>query len=172
MNEYDKDTEIDFLKLDVALMQQADLSFKYGKLWADAVQERDNLKQKRELLKAEITLKIAGPDVEKKERPTVAQIDAMVISDKKYIALTTQMSKAEYDVNIFSVAKTAMADKKAAINDLCWLYANNYMTSNALPKAVEIAVKEENKKQAEQEQKDGLNNEATRSRLKSRKGEE
>lgn len=169
MNEYNKDTEIDFLKLDVALMQQADLSFKYGKLWADAVQERDNLKQKRELLKAEITLEIAGMDVSKK--PTVAQIDATIISDKRYIALTTQMSEAEYQVNIYSVAKTAMAAKKDAINDLCWLYANNYMTSNALPKAVEIAVKEENKKQVEQEQKDGLNNEATRSRLKSRKGE-
>jgi len=125
---YKQDTNIDKFALDEELIVQADLSRKYGELWADALDERDTWKNRLELLKAEKSLHIRSnfKDYEFDTKPTEDAIKAMTLRDPKIQEAQKELQNANKVVNKLVVARESIEQKGRRLDRLVDLWKLNY----------------------------------------------
>lgn len=129
------DIKVSIYQLDKAAISQPDLYENWSRKWADAVFERDKLKESLTVKKAEIDSMIRQqPDkfgwVQAKA-PTEAWIGQKVLLNQDIINLNKQLIEAQYTVNIMASAKEAIEHRGKALSILTELYKGNYFAAKS-----------------------------------------
>ena len=128
------DVKLDINKLDEAAIQQPSLYEEWSTLWADAVYERDKLKEKLAVAKAEADESIrSNPSKygwsKTDKAPTEAWILTQIMLDKEVNDLTQEIIKAQHEVNLYSSAKETCDHRLKALSILTELYKGNYFSA-------------------------------------------
>lgn len=129
------DIKISIYQLDKAAIEQPELYEEWSRQWADAVFQRDSLKEQLTVKKAEIDEQIRlAPGkfgwVQEKS-PTEAWIAQKVILNLEIRELNDKLIQAQYDVNIMSSAKEAIEHRGKAMSILTELYKGNYFVAKS-----------------------------------------
>lgn len=131
-SQYENELRIDPGALDVEWLEQPQTFFKYSKKLAYAEKERDRLKEKYEVVRAKADNKIRSQYPEKK--PTETAINTMVIQDSDVIEAQKDLIDQEYEVKLLLGAVRAFDQRKAALENLVRLQAQNYFAAPREPR--------------------------------------
>jgi len=134
---WQKDVTIDPLALDVEWVRQASL---FGKYCVEQAKSRDSisrLKDKRDVTKAELGLAIKkNPSAYGIEKVTEGTVDAIIVSNKSFQQICSEVADAEYELEILSGAVRAMDQKKSALENLVKLQGQNYFAGPSVPRDI------------------------------------
>lgn len=129
------DIKMSIHKLDQAALTQAELYEEWSAKWAEAVFERDKIKEQITVLKAEVDERIRlhpqkyGWASEKP--PTETWIAQKIILDQDIRALNDKFVEAQYNVNIMASAKETLEHRKKGLDILTDLYKGNYFVAKS-----------------------------------------
>jgi hypothetical protein len=130
MNEFKHELEIDPDFLDVCLINQAPLLYKYSKMLEDAREQLDILKNQLNLLRSDIAAEIRkAPDKYGLEKITDKAIDLCVDSDDEYQDLYKQYLKQRHEVGVFQSAVFSINQRKESLENLVRLFGSKYFSS-------------------------------------------
>jgi len=133
-NEYYEDLKVDIHSLDHLWAIQPQLYMKWAERHAKAIAERDRLKERLELVKAEVSADVRrNPADYSIEKLTEAAVHAAVISDEKVRKVSEQLIRAAEVVNILAGAKEGMNHKKSALETLAKLWLGSYYSEPDIP---------------------------------------
>ncbi len=130
-----EDMKLDITKLDEAALEQPSIFAEWGDRWAQAVLERDRLKEEIATVKAEADEEIRknprkfGWEAEKS--PTETWVASQVILHSAVKAATEKFVEAQYEVNMATVGKEACDHRKKALEILTQLYSSNYFVAKS-----------------------------------------
>lgn len=117
---FKEDVKLDPYALDDANIIQAELYAEWGERWADAVKERDYLKEEVSVVRSSIDEQIRNkPEKfgwEGAKSPTEAFINSQIVLHPDYIDIMEKLNKAQYNVNMMVVAKEAIEHKGKSID--------------------------------------------------------
>ncbi len=129
------DLRLDVTELDRAALDQPSLFQEWSEKWAEAVFDRDKLKEQISSVKALVDEDIRsrpkdyGWDMEKS--PTETWVANQVMLHKDVKEVTDKMMQAQYNVNMMSVAKEAIEHKSTSLKMLVELYKGNYFSATS-----------------------------------------
>lgn len=127
MSKYKDDLSIDKFNLDKELVSQAQLFMSYGEDHAEAVAERDLLKRRLEVERAQKALLIRKqPDEYGFTKVTDKAVEALIDTDKDIVALENIFIEARKQVMILDTAKEAFDQRRSTLIMLCKLYLGEY----------------------------------------------
>lgn len=151
-----EDLEIDKHSLDICCMNQPMLYQKYSDELAELSFQRDQLKEKLEVLKAEVDGEIrAEPEAYGlPSKPTETAIKSTLTCDKRVIEKTEEYLEKVKEVNILMGVKIALEHKKTSLELLVKLYTSGYWAD---PNIKEADKQVYEKKVVEKESLDELN---------------
>jgi len=133
--DYEKDIKIDQTSLDVEWLQQASLTFKYTKHAAQMSLELAKEKERMNLIKADLDLKIRkNPADYKVDKVTNEVVTNIILTDKGFQEAQTKYLNSEYEYNISQGAVRALADKKSALENLVRLNGQSYFAGPSIPR--------------------------------------
>lgn len=134
-NDYEKESSIDVLALDVEWIHQPGRFMKYAEKQASAKRELDELKQELKVLESELLLQAAEEGEELiGSKPTVAVVDAWVKSNKRHIEASKEIIQKDYELNILQSAVRAFDQRKSALENLVRLWQGSYFSGPREPK--------------------------------------
>lgn len=146
MKDLKDDLQIDKHSLDSEWVRQPNLFDKYSKELIEIEYQRDFLKEKIEIAKAQLELEIrsAPKNFGLKDKPTEGSIKAVVATSKDIQGLTNEYLECSKDVKTLGVAvKRIDSHRKKALEKLVDLFLAGYFSK---PKINETAVKESSEK--------------------------
>ena len=137
---YMQDLKIDQYNLDLEWVNQAHLMMKYSEASAQAVFDRDKLKQARDLIEAKLD-RIARSSPAPAELPTSAKtgeatapaILNWIHNQPEYIEAQQKRIEAEYRVNLYQQAIFAFQARKSALENLVKLHLGKYYSETYVP---------------------------------------
>lgn len=147
------DMKLDILDLDTAALTQADLYYTIGQQWAEAVAERDSLKEK--LASARAT---ADEEIRKNPKKfnaedmkiTEAWVAAKISLHPEVVSISAKLIDAQLNVNILAIGKEALDHRLKMISVLMELYKGNYyIASSRTHSPHELAIDSSHEKQRE-----------------------
>jgi hypothetical protein len=106
-----------------------------GELIADAVDERDFLKDKLALKYSELDKAIRDDPGEFgfDAKPTEPAIKSAIQNDPSYVDIQNQLRKATHSVNVLQNAKESIKEKGKRLGDIVSLWLGNYYSDVKLP---------------------------------------
>jgi hypothetical protein len=129
------DIKLDFTKLDKAALEQPELFEEWSKLWADAVFERDKIKEQLKIAEAEADVEIRNNPKKfgwKEEKsPTEAWLVKQIIIHRKVKELSLALTEAQYQINVYSSAKETIEHRGRALSILTELYKQSYFVARS-----------------------------------------
>ena len=130
------DIKLDLNHLDRNAIDQPELYEEWSRKWADAVQERDRLKEQLSVVKAEVDEKIRASPKEygwlnESKSPTEAWVSNQIILSDEVRSATEEFLKAQNDVNIMAISKETLEHRKFALGVLTDLYKGNYFAARS-----------------------------------------
>lgn len=128
---YKEDLAIDFLKLDECWAEQPILYMEYGEKHTEALKERDRIKEDLDRIKGRLFAEIKSGS-----KLSDAATNAEVSQELEVIEKLDELLKANHEVNILGVARTAFEHRKRSLTGLTQLYISNYFSMGELPKKV------------------------------------
>lgn len=129
------DIKLDITTLDKNALEQPSLYDEWSSKWANAVNQRDYLKESLSMARAEADDEIRsnpkkfGWDAEKS--PTEAWIANQIILHEKVIKATEELLEAQYEVNVFAAAKETLDHRRKALEILTTLFQNGYFSARS-----------------------------------------
>lgn len=129
------DLKLDVTELDRAALNIPSLFQEWSEQWAQAVFERDKLKEQISATKALVDEDIRsrprdyGWDMEKS--PTETWVANQVMLHKDVKEVTEKMMQAQYNVNMMSVAKESIEHMSSSVKMLVELYKGNYFSATS-----------------------------------------
>ena len=150
---FQDDLKLDILDLDTAAINQPSLYHEIGSKWAEAVAERDHLKDQLSAVKAEVD-ELVRKDPDKfgaiNGKTTETWIASKVTLHPDVELANCAYQKAVYNVNMLSVAKEALDHRLKALSILTELYKGNYFAASSRTSAThEQALDNSQEKQRE-----------------------
>ena len=166
MPTYKEDLQINKWELADLWETHVDRYVDWGEKWAEAIQNRDQVKLECELKKAQAKDEVDKEKARlgiyfrkefKKEgfekQPTDKFVESLVESSeefidakKKYYAIMKEcgrdLARAEYQVNVLKVAKDGFDQRRSSMENLTKLLTGGFYSAK-LPKALEPEIKEE-----------------------------
>lgn len=149
------DVKLDINTLDSCAISQPSLYEEWSTKWAEAVLQRDRLKEQLSIARAE-----ADDDIRKAPQqfgwiadkaPTEAWVANQIILHLKVRELNEAILTSQYDVNIASTGKEALDHRKKSLEILTTLYSSNYFVAKS--RTGENYVEALTKKGAEEQEK-------------------
>lgn len=129
------DIKMSIHKLDQAALSQAELYEEWSTKWAQAVSERDRLKEQITILKAEVDERIRLHPQKygwaSDKAPTETWIAQKIILDMGIRELNDRFIEAQYNVNIMASAKETLEHRKKGLDILTDLYKGNYFVAKS-----------------------------------------
>lgn len=129
------DIKISIYQLDKAAIEQPELYEEWSRQWAEAVFERDKLKENLTIKKAEIDALIRQTPSKfgwaQDKAPTEAWIGQQIILNNEIVHLNQLLIEAQYNVNIMASAKEAIEHRGKAMSILTELYKGNYFVAKS-----------------------------------------
>jgi len=154
LRDYEKDLKVDLYSLETQWEIQPELYMKWAKFHAEAISERDRLKEKLELVRSGLSSDIRkNPIKYGLEKVTEAAVNATVVEDQKFVTANHMLIDATENVNVLAGAKEAVIHKKAALENLVKLWLGGYYAKPEISEEAKEIVNNE----AKEEQKKGLN---------------
>jgi hypothetical protein len=129
---YEDDLRIDKDSLEECLVKQPELYAKWSTIWADATQERDQSKERLNIVRADLDMKIRkswdilGFD----KKPTDMAINTWICAHNDYRKANFELIQKTHAVNVLEAAKWAFQHRKDALDNLVKLYLNNYYSDS------------------------------------------
>jgi hypothetical protein len=147
-----EDRQINKFKLDEAWEEQAELSYKWGRKFAEAAKRRDDIIQERKVCRAELDTEYRMTYVESGMKYSETTIDAAIRQDDRHKEITRQLIEAEEEVAVYEAAKWAMNDRKKALEYESELWMAGYYGDPKQPqqKSTDIALRERMKTRREE----------------------
>ena len=149
---YKSDMEIDLSRLEENLKEQASLVMKYGEEWAEKTKERDRAKENLAVIDSEIDTEtrknwkeVAG-DVKLTEKG----VASYVLKDEKHVEAQNTLLDLNEEVNILSVAKSALDHRKKSLEGLVSLYISGYWADPKVAKSSMDNIKSDERKEETQ----------------------
>jgi len=139
INEYENDLKINKYKLHEEWELQPELYAKWATRVAEALFERDQMKEELDLVKAEIDGEIRRNPSEFgfDKKPTEVAILNCIIESKKFQNITNKFLEAKRSYNIMLGVKEAMEHRKKALESETSLWIGGYYSEPRLPKEAE-----------------------------------
>ncbi len=157
---YKDDVKIDLYKLHFELQRQSGLYMKWAERHADALLERDRVKERLDLMRSELDAEIRRNPTEfsfpENKKPTEAAITATIIKDTEFSKESDTLIEANRNVNIVAGAKEAMNHRKKGLENLVQLWIAGYFSDPSIPKNLEGGSTEEIKQQLKKKLKGRL----------------
>lgn len=129
--EFREELKIDPDALDVEWLNQPELLWKYSKLLEDEKKEAEYLKNRVELVKAELDDEIrSSPEKFGFEgKPTEKAIDAQILKHPKYSNILKKYLRHRHNVGVYQSAVFAVHQRKEALEHLVKLHGQKYFSS-------------------------------------------
>jgi hypothetical protein len=152
LKDYEKDLKVDLYSLETQWEVQPELYMKWAKFHAEAISERDRLKEKLELVRSELSSDIRkNPAKYGLEKVTEAAVNATVVEDQKFIMNNHILIDATENVNVLAGAKEAIIHKKAALENLVKLWLGGYYAKPEIPQEAKDVVNDEIREEQKRE---------------------
>ena len=120
---------IDKNRLDEECLKQPELYFQYAQKQADSQRRRDEASARVDVVKADLTRKIASdPTAYKCEKTTDTAISAAVLLQKEYQAAKDDLMDAQHDLATYTAAVVALEHRKRALTLLVDLHGSSYFS--------------------------------------------
>jgi hypothetical protein len=149
-----EDLHLDVTELDRATLDQPALFYEQSTLWAEAIFERDKLKEQIAAMKALVDEDIRsrprdyGWELDKNPTETWVANQAMLHKDVK--ELMEKYLTAQYNVNIMAVGKEALEHRMNALRIMTELYKGNYFSATSRGSfSIETTIERHDEKQRE-----------------------
>jgi hypothetical protein len=148
---YEEDLAIDSDNLDLEWQKQPQLYQKYSEMLAKAEQEKADIREELDVLKAKVDLDIRQGNRDLGAKLTEGTIASGVVSDQEVIAKTKELNESTYRVNVLKGVVESFANKKKGLEKLVDLFIFGY---NAEPKTGRIDNIREQKRRRDQGDED------------------
>ncbi len=107
--------------------QQPHLFMFWSEKWVDAVLERENIKQRLEVLRARLDLDIRqNPESYGISKITESVVDSVIKRHPKYQQLLAEYNRSCSEVNFLSSVREALNHKRKALESLTQLWVTGY----------------------------------------------
>ena len=124
---FTEDIKVDKFNLDEECVNQSERFCYWAEEYSESVSERDELKNKTEILRAQLDKKIrTNPESYGLEKVTESAISNLIFLDKGYQKLLEEYRESVKSVNILLVAKEAFNHRKSMIEILAKLLLAGY----------------------------------------------
>ncbi len=152
---YKEDRKVDKHALDDENVVQASLYGKWSDAQADAELESDTLKERVDLVKAELYIEIVQSYVDEGEKkPTETMIDNMILGKEKYKKAVSEYFKAKYNAKVLKGAVKSMSHKKSSLENLTHLWLGGYYAEPKIPAEAKKESFEKTDKEMKRSRKD------------------
>lgn len=146
--DFENDLKIDKYALDEEWEKQAALFMSYCEAYAEAVYDRDRIKEQLEIERAKVGQEIQDdPESFGLAKVTIDALNKTINKDQRIIDKQQELHEANKNVNLLSGGKEAMNHKKKAIEMLVELLIQGYF---AEPKVKKEAKEQSSKKKSEE----------------------
>lgn len=135
--EYEQDLAIDPYCLDEEWLRQSGLYMKYSSMAADAQKRRDQLKERLEVIKAELDRAIReSPTKYALENVKEASIAATILLQPGYKGAVDDLTEANYELNMVQSAVRALDHKRSALENEVKLWLGSYFSGPKEPRDI------------------------------------
>ena len=147
---YEEEMIIDETALDVEWVEQARLSLKYGRHWAECKNELTLAEENIKLVRSEL-IKEANEDPEgclgEGIKPTAPVVEAYYRNHKRHKAAKQEWVEAMFEANVAEIAyKEVSWTRKAALENLVKLHGQQYFAGPAVPRNLTEEMEQRKKK--------------------------
>ena len=131
---YEDDIRIDEEMLDVEWIEQPTLFLKYASHLANTQRDLDDVKQKLDIMKAELDIEIRkNPSQFGIEKITEGAIQSAVLTNTGYQAMYEALLDTKYENDMAKNAVQAMNMRKDALENLVRLHGQSYFAGPKVP---------------------------------------
>lgn len=136
--EFEKDLGIDPYCLDEEWLKQPGLYMKYSSMAADAQKRRDQLKERLEVIKAELDKKIrlTPSSYVTAEKVTETSIAFTILLQPEYKEGVDSLTEANYELNMLQSAVRAFDHKRSALENEVKLWLGSYFSGPKEPRDI------------------------------------
>jgi hypothetical protein len=153
---YENDIKIDCDQLDLEWLDQASTFMKYARNAAGCRKYLDEVKEKLDLVKAELDQKIRkNPKKYKIEKITEPVVSATIIQQEDFKVVNKEYMEAKYELDIAQAAVSAMNQRKEALENLVKLHGMQYFAGPKVPRELRQKREEREEQQKETGEKVG-----------------
>lgn len=149
IEEITDDSSIEIDNLGKAVLIQASLFLKWSTRAANAVHEKKMLKNRLNVIKSQLELKIRRNPPKDLGKLTEGTVTALVVTDPEYMQAEEEYLEAETFANEMLNAKQAMEEKRDALKNAKDLYTTGYWATKPVPDMQEIEKEYVDKKASE-----------------------
>jgi hypothetical protein len=136
---YEEDSKIDPFNLHEECIRQPELVEKYSKLAAIAQKELSDAHEHVKVTRSDIIKEIK----EKNPKITLPELEAKYRTDPEHIEAKEAYIRAEYNYNMIMAGVYKMQSRKASLDNLISLHAQQYYSVPNLPREFTDVVKSE-----------------------------
>lgn len=131
---YEEDLALDASMIDVDCLNQPEMVMKYARIAADAELELDNLKERLELIKAELDNEIrTNPEKFGISKITETVVTNTVLMQTRYKKATADYLQAKHEARIVKGATEAVNHRKTMLENLVKLHGQSYFAGPSIP---------------------------------------
>jgi len=148
---FKEDLAIDQFRLDYEWKRQASLFAEWGEKEAEAQFERDKLREKLDLTKAELDIAIrSNPTSFGLDKITEGAIQSKILQQPEYQEANEKYLQSVRDAKVMGVAKEAFEHRKKGLEKMTDLYLANYYAEPYIRKEAKEKIENESQKGAVQ----------------------
>ena len=137
-NEFEDDMRIDPNALDVEILRQEDLFYKWSKKAVEAKSDVKRAKLALDVTKARLTARmIEDPDKYNLNKTTVQALEAAVLSHSEYLETYDEYLEAEESSSLLDIAAKTIRHKKESLQELVRLHAQQWFAGPSMPRNLE-----------------------------------
>ena len=116
LSKYLQDLEINTNDLGEDITSQPSKVMEYGELYAEAVYQRDKVKERLEILESEIENWISlNWEMKWAKFPSESLRRSYIVSQEKHQKAVDELAKSNYNVNLLAASKSAFEHRKKAL---------------------------------------------------------
>ena len=133
--DYERDIVIDHTALDVEWVQQPTLMLRYAEHAALMKKEMDETKERFDLRKAQIEMKVRGdPEGYGVTKVTESAIQSIILQQPEYQLVAKEYIDARYEYDVATAAVRAIDQRKTALENLVRLLLGAYFAGPQAPR--------------------------------------
>mgnify|MGYP000100210506 FL=1 len=150
MKSYEEALEVDFNNLNENWKDQSRNFMHWAEKWANALAERDKLKEQLKVLTAEKELDIRmdfahNPPL--KMKVTEGLVSSTLAANEELSTLKNSIIEKNEEVDIYASAKTAFEARKKALEGLTHLWVSGYFSTPNGPKEFKEVIRKQSDKE-------------------------
>jgi hypothetical protein len=149
---YENDITIDDSALDIEWLEQPKLMLKYAQYAAQTSMERDILKERVDVVKAELDAEIrTNPEKFGLAKITEGAVFNTILVQKEYQQIMKDYLQSKYEADVAKGAVNAFEHRKNALENLVKLFGQQYFAGPKMPRNLseERQYREEQQKQVD-----------------------